>query len=212
MKMNKKFGIVLVAVSILFTLGLTSCGVAGFGVTVNVDDTSIPLSGMTTTLKVQGEFGVSTGNLGTDISKIIYTYTAHNASSADMTLTVKLSLYGEAADGELVTRVILSNGTEDPDWLKDPYHNILKDYNGNTAGWVYLIDGLSVPAGDTVTKVVTIEDNDVISQILKQNTIWIVGDNVAGMSITGNMELSNQSIQVEGSKATGYYPGFFGTM
>ena len=75
MKMNKKFGIVLVIVSILFTLGLTACGVAGFGVTVSPSDVKgIDLSellGSDYIIKVEAY--VETGDMGIDLSPFYIT-------------------------------------------------------------------------------------------------------------------------------------------
>ncbi len=216
MKLKKYIRQIIPAAAAVLLLFLSSCGRASFDVTINVDDTSIPLSGLSSTLKVQGEYGVESSNMGTDISEIIYTYTATNTSTVDMTLTVKLSLYGEVAVGELKTRVVASDGTGDPDWLQDPYEDVLKDYNGETAGWTFLIGSTTVPAGKSVTVTKVITDNDVINHILKQDEIWVVGENVADETFStldsGSMELTNQSIEAVGSKDTGFFPGAFGEL
>jgi len=69
----------------------------------------------------------------------------------------------------------------------------------------------------TVAGKTTLEDNSVVGRILKQDGVWIdvyvIPDFSSFLFSSGDlMDVIDQSIQVEGSKATGYYPGFFGTM
>ncbi len=227
MKTNKKIGIVIVAVSILFTLGLTSCGVAGFGVTVSPSDVKgIDLSdlhGSDYIIKV--ETYVETGDMGIDLSKLVYDYTLKNhSSSKDLRIEVRLSLYGEATidDNDKISILIDSNGNgyedEDSVWLSSTYNNTV---SSEGYGWASMIGSPSSPVPlaheTTVIDDTTLEDNSVVDRILKQDGVWIdvyvIPDFTSFLFSSGDlMDVIDQSIQVEGSKATGYYPGFFGTM
>ncbi len=218
MKHNKNIKWMLLAPVAAFVLLVSSCGQAGFDVTMKTADVKdIDLQFLSKTVKVQAEIAVSTGNLGIDLSKIIYNYTASNNGSGTANLAVKLSLYGEAkVGGDPVIRLI-GTGTaaemgSDPAWLTSSHENNVTLDNDGTKGWVSMIDPVDLGSVKDKDKTITSVESPVINQILKQDTVWIVADITTSSfaAIGGKLNITNQSIKAVGSKPTGYFPGAFG--
>jgi len=200
--MKKKIFLSLIIILIMI---VSSCGQAGFDVTLNVEDTSATIAALATTI-IQVEIPVNSSNLGINLEKIIYNYTL--ASNQNIEIEVKLSLYGDSSNDDIKIRT-LPNGTGYPEYLTAGYIDSITKVSDGNKGWVNLIAAdTPIIAGNSNTATTEILNNPVINQILKQDTIWIVVDIDQGIAI-GTLEISNQSIHAVGSKATGYYPGVF---
>ena len=216
MKRKKNIKLMLLAPVAAFVLLVSSCGQAGFDVTMKPADTgAIDIYALASDLKVQAEIAVSTGNLGIDLSKIIYDYTAINNGGGVANLAVKLSLYGEATATDSPKIRIIGTGNEsEPVWLTPSYENNVTVDNDGTKGWVSMIIPVDLDSGKSVTAKRILEsiDSPVINQILKQPLVWIVADIKASsgiFSIGNTLNITNQSIEAVGSKPTGYFPGAF---
>ncbi len=215
----------------LFTLAaialllIASCGQAGFDVSLNPDDVIDMdievLVGAGYIIKI--ETYVETGTYGIDLDKLIYNYSFNNKGTTAVNIEVRLSLFGDAtlSNNNIPTLFTTSSGgygttPAEQVWLTATY----KDRDPITAdgyGWVSMIGSPSSPIEVTGNSVITnsteINNSAVINQILKQEGIWIVTYISPGLSFPSpgsKMDLIDQSIQVTGSKDTGYFPGAFG--
>ncbi len=225
MKHNKNIKWMLLAPVAAFVLLVSSCGQAGFDVTMkpaDVKDIDLSLlTGSGYTIKV--ETYVETGDLGIDLSKLVYNYTLKNKSSSkDLKIEVRLSLFGEATSTDNNKISILNdstgNGYEDEDkaWLASTYKDTVSPEG---YGWVSMIgsytDPVSLAAGSTIPDKTEIINNQVINQVMKQKGVWIdvyisPDFSIFTFSSSDFMDLINQSIKAVGSKPTGYFPGAFG--
>jgi len=215
MKNRKKLVFGTIAVMIML---ISSCGQAAFDVSLNPSDIKdIDLTALINTdLIIKLETYVETGNYGIDISKLVYDYTFNNKGTNTANIEVRLSLYGDANlnNNNLVT-VALDQTPNDgyidteENWLTSTYLNTISNEG---YGWISMIGSpatqITIPGNTIITNKQEILLSPVIDHILKQEGIWIVTYISAGIG-NGTLDLINQSIQVEGSKATGYYPGAF---
>lgn len=121
-------------------------------------------------------------------------------------------------DSDGYADIDVTNGGSEKTWLLASYKD---NVSSEGYGWVSMIGSPSSPVPlaheTTVAGKTTLEDNSVVGRILKQDGVWIdvyvIPDFSSFLFSSGDlMDVIDQSIQVEGSKATGYYPGFFGTM
>ncbi len=219
----KKSTLLTLAVAVL--LLIASCGQAGFDVSLNPDDvTDIDLSALTGfgyIIKI--ETYVETGNYGIDLDKLIYDYSFNNKGTNAVNIEVRLSLFGDATlnDNNKLTLFTTSSGgygttPAEQVWLTATY----KDRNPITTdgyGWVSMIGSPASPVEITGNSVISgsteISNSAVIDQILKQEGIWVVTYVSPGLSLPSlgsAMDLTGQTIQVTGSKDTGFFPGAFG--
>lgn len=222
----------LAAVSVVV---LSSCGQIQFDVGMDVGDVrNIDLSLITgENITVKVETYVETGaDYGIELSKLLYNYTLENHGSKSIDIEVRLSLYGEATldDNNKVGILIdddLDGSYEDEDaiWLSSPYENTISDEG---YGWVSIIgspsDPISLDGDDAVTAVTELLDNDVVRELLNQGGIWIdayISPKVTSSTILSGfesfaagdyMDILDQSIEAEGTKAPGYFPGALGIL
>jgi len=202
--MKNRKNILFGAIAVMVML-ISSCGQAGFDVSLNIDDTSATIAALPSTI-TQVEIPVNSSNLGINLEKLKYTYTL--VSDQNFQIEVKLSLYGDTPNNDIKITPLF-NGSPYPEYLGIGYKDSITEVTDGKKGWIYLICA-DTPrtAGNATTGITDIINNPVINQILKQDTIWIVVDIDQGAAL-GTLEISNQSIQAIGSKASGYYPGVF---
>ncbi len=227
MKLGKDSKWILFMLAAVSVVVLSSCGQIQFDVGMDVGDVkNIDLSGLQGegyTVKV--ETYVETGtDYGIELSKLLYNYTLENHGSKSIDIEVRLSLYGEATlDDNNKIDILIDGENEDKIWLSSPYENTLSEEG---YGWVSIVGSPSSPISldgdDAVTAVTELLDNDVVREMLNQGGIWI--DAYISPKITdpfvvwttafdgAYMDIIDQSIEAEGTKATGYFPGAFGIL
>jgi len=222
--MKNKKNIVFGTIAVMAML-ISSCGQAGFDVTVkptDVKDINIgALIGFGYIIKI--ETYVETGKYGMDLSQIVYDYTFNNRGSNSINVEVRLSLYGEATltDNNKVTLFTANSGGygtagtsgAEKIWLTAIHEDSISNEG---YGWTSLIGSPASPIAITGSAIIKnqkkISNNTIIDKILKQDGVWVVTYISPGGSLPGfgsYLDLTNQSIQATGSKATGYYPGIF---
>ncbi len=215
MKNIKNIAFVTIVVVVML---ISSCGQANFDISLNVEDTDpIDLIALTSLLSIQAEIPVSTTgfNFGIDLEKIIYDYVIASTGSDPISIGIKLSLYGEATNDIKIRFIGTSNlplTTEsEPEWLNTNYKNKITITGEDIWGWVSLIEPVNITASAPIDSKTTITERNVINQILKQDKIWIVADITTSklLGVSNSLTIKDQSLQVVGSKITGYYPGVF---
>ncbi len=234
MKLGKDSKWILFVLAAVSVVVLSSCGQIQFDVGMDVGDVkNIDLSelvGANYTVKV--ETYVETGtDYGIELSKLLYNYTLENHGSNSIDIEVRLSLYGEATLDDnnkiSVSTDADSDGYIDDEktWLLAPYKDTLSDEG---YGWVSIVGSPSSPISldgdDAVTAVTELLDNDVVREMLSQGGIWIdayISPKITDSVILGYwttafagayMDILDQSIEAEGMKATGYFPGALGIL
>jgi len=208
---NKKyilFGLIVVLMALV-----SSCGQAEFDVSLNIDDTnSVNLGLITTSVTIQVEIPVSGTNFGIDLEKIKYKYTTSTAGTdSAITVGIRLSLHGQSESNVTFRSFTTGDGFQ-PEYLKAVYDDTIAEINSTDKyGWVSLISPVSITRTTPNSDETIINSSNVINNILKQNTIWIIVDiTTSNIAAAGNtFTISDQTIQAIGSKATGYYPGVF---